>query len=182
MASTARTRVPLLLVLPIALAAVVTPVVLTGARASAQPPSQPPGADVKAVYLADCAICHGADGHGTNRGPTLVDVGRASLDYYLTTGRMPITNPALELGNPNQTVKRHKAFYGPRVIRELEDYIQTLTGRGGPDIPTVLPVSDLADGGDLFRLQCAACHAWAGDGGALLHREAPALHSATPIP
>ena len=179
MASTGRTRVPLLLVLPIAVAAVVTPLVLSGGRASAQPPSQPPGADVKAIYLADCAICHAADGHGTNRGPTLVGVGRASLDYYLTTGRMPITDPAVQLGNPNQKVKRRKPFYSPTVIRGLEDYVQGLTGAGGPDIPSILPVGDVAGGGELFRLQCAACHAWAGDGGALLHREAPSLHHDT---
>src|SRR5947208_9520042 len=179
MASTGRTRVPLLLVLPIAVAAVVTPLVLSGERASAQPPSQPPGADVKAIYLADCAICHAADGHGTNRGPTLVGVGRASLDYYLTTGRMPITDPAVQLGNPNQKVKRREPFYSPRVIRGLEDYVQGLTGAGGPDIPSILPVGDVAGGGELFRAQCAACHAWAGDGGALLHREAPSLHRAT---
>src|SRR6185295_16572296 len=53
-------------------------------------------------------------------------------------------------------------------------------GPGGPDIPVVDPAAgNLAEGGDLFRLQCAACHAWAGDGGALLHREAPALHDST---
>src|SRR5438477_1373857 len=179
MASTGRTRVPLLLVLPIAVAAVVTPLVLSGGRASAQPPSQPPGADVKAIYLADCAICHGADGHGTNRGPTLVGVGRASLDYYLTTGRMPITDPALQLGNPNQEITRHDPFYPPQTITALEDYIQGLTGAGGPPIPDTSPNANRAAGGEVFRLQCAACHAWAGDGGALLHREAPDLHEAT---
>jgi ubiquinol-cytochrome c reductase cytochrome c subunit len=36
-----------------------------------------------------------------------------------------------------------------------------------------------AAGGEVFRLQCAACHAWAADGGALLHREAPQLHDDT---
>src|SRR5437016_3133621 len=29
-----------------------------------------------------------------------------------------------------------------------------------------------------YLADCAACHAWAGDGGALLHREAPSLHRA----
>jgi ubiquinol-cytochrome c reductase cytochrome c subunit len=29
-------------------------------------------------------------------------------------------------------------------------------------------------------LNCAACHAWSGNGGALLHREAPPVHQATP--
>src|SRR5207302_4522815 len=132
-------RVPLLLVLPIAVAAVVTPLVLSGGRAAAQPPSQPPGADARAVYLADCAICHGADGHGTNRGPTLVGVGRASLDYYLTTGRMPITDPNQFLGNPDQEITRHDPFYPPQTITALEDYIQGLTGPGGAPIPDMSP-------------------------------------------
>jgi ubiquinol-cytochrome c reductase cytochrome c subunit len=30
-------------------------------------------------------------------------------------------------------------------------------------------------------LQCAACHAWSGDGGALLQREAPSIHPASAL-
>ncbi len=136
--------------------------------------------DVGQIYLADCAICHGSDGKGTNRAPSLVGVGRASLDYYLTTGRMPITNPAVELANPRTPISRHKPYYSPPTIIALEDHILALTGGGGLDIPIVDPHADRAPGGDLFRLQCAACHAWAADGGALLHIEAPSLHDATP--
>ncbi len=40
---------------------------------------------------------------------------------------------------------------------------------------------DLADGGTLYRAQCAVCHAWSGNGGALLHREAPSTHPATAL-
>ena len=47
-------------------------------------------------------------------------------------------------------------------------------------LPKITFIASVAQGGSVFRLQCAACHAWAGDGGALLHREAPALHEATP--
>src|SRR5205085_11353855 len=61
----------------------------------------------------------------------------------------------------------------------LVDFADRLTGGGGPDIPR-LGVGDLAEGGDLFRLQCAACHAWAGDGGALLHVDVPSLHASSP--
>jgi ubiquinol-cytochrome c reductase cytochrome c subunit len=162
------------------------PFILAGAaailivpRASASPPWQVQPADVERLFLADCSTCHGADGRGTNRGPTLVGVGRASLDYYLSTGRMPITNPAVFLGNPDQDLKRRKPFYSPAVISALEDYIQRLTGSGGPPIPNIDVNANRAAGGELFRLQCAACHAWAGDGGALLHREAPQLHDDT---
>ena len=39
----------------------------------------------------------------------------------------------------------------------------------------------MIDGGSLYRESCAACHSWSGEGGALLHREAPPLQSATPV-
>jgi ubiquinol-cytochrome c reductase cytochrome c subunit len=153
--------------------------VLLVPRASAAPPKQVQPPDVGRLFLADCSTCHGADARGTNRGPTLVGVGRASLDYYLTTGRMPITNPDFFLGNPDQNLERRKPFYPPQVITALEDHIEGLTGDGGPPIPNMNLNANRAAGGEIFRLQCAACHAWAGDGGALLHREAPQLHDDT---
>src|SRR3954465_14101729 len=77
------------------------------ARAEPSPQAPPP---VEQTFLADCAICHGSDARGTNRGPTLVGVGRASVDFSPTTGRMPITNPARFLGNPAEETKRRKPF------------------------------------------------------------------------
>jgi ubiquinol-cytochrome c reductase cytochrome c subunit len=148
--------------------------------------------DIRRLYLSDCSVCHGADGRGSGRGPSLVGVGRASLDYQLSTGRMPLGpvgrsekpgNPLQPLPNrvlpdPGEQSKRHRPAYPEATIAALVDFADRLTGGGGPDIPR-LGAGDLAEGGDLFRLQCAACHAWAGDGGALLHREAPELHDAT---
>src|SRR5438132_6241874 len=179
MVRAARTRL-LLLVAPFVAAAAAVPVMLPFARAGAEPRSQtPPPANVMQIYLADCAICHGADARGTNQGPSLIGVGRASVDYYLTTGRMPIVNPALYPIDPNKVPRRHKPYYPPATINALEDYIEGITGPGGPGIPFLEPNPNVAVGGEVFRLQCAACHAWAGDGGALLHREAPQLHDAT---
>jgi ubiquinol-cytochrome c reductase cytochrome c subunit len=161
---------------PFAVAGIAAFVLVPRAGAQTAAPAPP---NIVQTFQADCAICHGADAHGTNRGPTLVGVGRASLDYYLTTGRMPITDPNQFLGNPNQEIKRHAPYYSPPTITALEDYIQSLTGPGGPPIPNMDSLANRAAGGEVFRLQCAACHAWAGDGGALLHREAPELHDAT---
>lgn len=128
--------------------------------------------DVRLLYLQDCAVCHGANGKGTSKGPTLEGWGRAGVDYALTTGRMPLPSP--EAPSERRTPK-----YDATTIRALEDYIATLVP-GGPDIPRLdVAGADLADGGSLFRAQCAACHQWAGEGGALLHREAPPLHAAT---
>ena len=108
----------LLFAVPFVLAGLAAVVLVPRAAASAPTPTQTaaPQPGIQRQYLADCAICHGADAKGTNRGPTLVGVGRASLDYYLTTGRMPITNPNRVLGNPNQDINRHPPFYAPTTI------------------------------------------------------------------
>jgi ubiquinol-cytochrome c reductase cytochrome c subunit len=129
--------------------------------------------DTREIYLADCATCHAADGSGSDRGPPILGSGRAGVDFYLSTGRMPLTNPT-------QAVERRTPRYDPQTIRELIGYISRLPGFHGPDIPSVDQLgADVARGGELFRLNCAACHSWSGGGGALLHREAPALDRAT---
>lgn len=133
-----------------------------------------PSRDPRTIYLADCATCHGADGAGTTRGPSLIHVGAASVDFYLTTGRMP-------LNSPHQAVQRQKPKYDPRTIRELVAYVVELTGDDGPHIPPLhLATANIATGGVIYRLNCAACHAWSGRGGALLHREAPPVTESTP--
>lgn len=129
-------------------------------------------ADVATTFLADCATCHGADAMGIEgRGPSLQGVGEAMVDYELSTGRMPLDAPG------DRTVRRAPR-YDRRTIGALDGYVASLAG-GGPEIPTV-GNGDVSKGGELFRLQCAACHSWAGNGGALLEREAPSLHASTP--
>jgi ubiquinol-cytochrome c reductase cytochrome c subunit len=145
------------------------------------------------VYLRDCAVCHGADATGSGDTPSLQGVGRAAVDYWVSTGRMPLipntrparspedsTPPGQRLPNDQAQPHRRPAAYPPSVIAALEDYVATIAP-GGPDIPTVdLSAASLTTGGELYRLQCAACHEWAGVGGALYQREAPSLHQATP--
>lgn len=163
-------RSPLKLVGVAVAALVVAPAFVVAA--SAQPAPQNVG--VRSLYLRDCGTCHGSDGAGTNRGPSLVGVGTAWTDYELTTGRMP-------LANPNEKTIRRKPAYSPAVIRQLVDYVAAF-GPGGVAIPNVqIHGADIARGGEVFRLQCAACHAWSGTGGALLHREAPSVVDATPV-
>src|SRR5207248_6224455 len=93
-------------------------------------------------------------------------------------GRMPLPPTA----SSTTKTRRHRPAYEPVRQRALVAYVVGLTGGGDQALPTVdVNHADLAAGGEQFRLQCAACHAWAGDGGALLHREAPDLHEATPV-
>jgi ubiquinol-cytochrome c reductase cytochrome c subunit len=167
-------------------------IVLRGSPSRAQP-APVTAAAARALYLRDCAVCHGNDARGTNRGPTLVGVGRASIDYYVSTGRMPLVPagrtsapdrpqrplPDAYAGDPAQQPTRHAPAYGPAEVTALVDYTAALAG-GGPDVPALdLRHADLADGGRLFRLMCAACHSWSGEGGALLHVNAPPTHPAT---
>lgn len=165
--------------------------------ARSQTVTPPAGEDrgAASLYRRDCAACHGADGRGTNRGSSLERVGAASVDYWVSTGRMPLVDvpardpesrdlrpvPGVQLFDPSAETKRRDPAYDRATIDALVAYVTDLVARGGPPIPSVDSANaSTARGGSIFRLQCAACHAWAGDGGALLRREAPALHAATP--
>jgi ubiquinol-cytochrome c reductase cytochrome c subunit len=129
--------------------------------------------DVEDLFRADCAVCHGAGGRGTSRGPSLVGVGEAAAHYQLTTGRMP-------LPDPDAPSRRRDPAYPPETIEALVDLVGSFGG--GPDVPTVdVRGADVSRGGTLYRLNCAACHQSTGEGGALVQREAPPLDRSTPV-
>ncbi|HEY7440154.1 MAG TPA: c-type cytochrome [Acidimicrobiia bacterium] len=152
------------------LVVVCDPEAVSSSAADAPPPAPP----VAHLFARDCATCHGADARGTDLAPDLHGVGRALIDYELSTGRMPLPTT-----NPTQTPERGTPKYSPATIRELVEYVAALAGGHGPPIPQVDPArGDLSEGGDLFRLNCAACHSWAGTGGALVDRAAPSTHEA----
>jgi ubiquinol-cytochrome c reductase cytochrome c subunit len=146
--------------------------VSTAAQDAPRPQSD--SQDTRSVFLRDCATCHGADGRGTELAPDLKGAGAGLVDYYLSTGRMP-------LAHPGDRVKRGTPAYSPAMIRRLVRYVTSLVGDEGPPIPRLdVAGGSLARGGQLYRLQCAACHSWSGGGGALLHVSAPSTHPATP--
>ena len=125
------------------------------------------------LYLTGCVSCHGTGGAGTNLAPTLVNVGAASADFYLTSGRMPAAQP-----EPFQPPRKQPA-YTPDEIDALVAYVASLGE--GPAIPDVnIAGADVARGGVLYRANCAACHQSAGAGGALSYgNSAPPLKDAT---
>src|SRR3954447_1463518 len=134
------------------------------------------GADpaaVEQIYLRDCAFCHGAQGEGSKYGPDLKRSGPALTDYEVSTGRMPLPHPGAEV------VRRT-----PRYDRDTNDglvsYVSSIAPGGTPIPKLDLASADRAQGGEDYRLACAACHQAAGQGGALRYGEAPALHS-TPL-
>ena len=130
-------------------------------RAQTASPEAPavPGDPGRYLYLRDCAWCHGERGEGTNNGPSLTGVGAASVDFMLSTGRMPIEQPQRQPapGDPLYTTEQ---------IDRLVEYLAPLLG--GPDIPVVSPErGDLARGLELYEVHCAACHSSTGVGAAL---------------
>ena len=143
-----------------------------GAAPSASPEAEQVDRGAE-LYRQGCASCHGAGGSGTADGPTLIGVGAASADFMLTTGRMPLSRTGIQ-------PPRKPPAYDRAEIDALVAYIASLGD--GPPIPDVRPArGELATGGELFRLDCAACHHAAATGGPLSSgRHAPALDQATP--
>ncbi|MGW0330556.1 cytochrome bc1 complex diheme cytochrome c subunit [Streptomyces sp. NPDC003011] len=118
----------------------------------------------KKLYAVGCASCHGTGGQGTTDGPSLVGVGAASVDFQVGTGRMPAQQPGAQ-------VPKKRNIYSQAEIDQLAAYISSLGA--GPNVPTDEQLdtegADIAEGGELFRTNCAQCHNFTGKGGALTH-------------
>jgi ubiquinol-cytochrome c reductase cytochrome c subunit len=156
-------------------AAAATPKAQTVAAANA-PANEP--VDVRKgrqLYETSCITCHGQNLQGVlDRGPSLIGVGSASVYFQVSTGRMPATKQGAQ-------VPQKKPKFDDNETRQIAAYVQSVGG--GPEIPTGdLRGSDanLAEGGELFRLNCASCHNFAGRGGALsAGKYAPSLEGAS---
>ena len=125
----------------------------------------------KKLFLANCSTCHGVNAVGTKAGPALAGVGAASVDFQMGTGRMPMAAPAAQ-------APRSKVRFSEEEIAAVAAYVASLAP--GPAIPDEEAASgeggDVALGGELFRVNCAMCHNFAGSGGALTRgKYAPAL-------
>lgn len=127
------------------------------------------------IFLGDCAFCHGTDASGTNRGPSLQGVGAADVDFYLSTGRMPVSE---EVQDP----QRKTPAYDAAEISRIVSYVDGLGGGAGPPIPQVdLAAASLSDGETLYTQNCASCHSSVAAGGALTNgKYAPTLRPSTP--
>jgi ubiquinol-cytochrome c reductase cytochrome c subunit len=146
--------------------------------AAAQSPQSHVGAGAsggRALFDDGCVSCHGPDARGVpGRGPTLRGVGAGPIDFYLSTGRMPLAEPGIE---PPRT----EPLYDAAQRRALTAYITGLQP-GGEPIPRVDPArGDLVRGTRLFADSCSGCHQIAGKGGVDPEIVAPALDAATPV-
>jgi len=115
----------------------------------------------KKLFLSNCSSCHGKNAEGTSNAPSLIGVGEASVDFQVSTGRMPgaASGPQLEV-KPVQFTEEQ--------ISALAAYVGSIAeGPAIPDQSILQPTGDLNKGGELFRTNCAMCHNAAGAGGAL---------------
>lgn len=131
-----------------------TAVPAVGAAAGAPSAAQVDTEKGKRVYLKDCAYCHADDATGTALGPDLSTVGTAAVDFYLSTGRMP-------LSSPDAPVTSGPPAYSAETIRDIVGYLETLIT--GPSVPTV-GTGDLKKGRPIFLANCAPCHSSSGTG------------------
>jgi quinol---cytochrome-c reductase cytochrome c subunit len=153
---------------------------LTGpsqAAASAPPASQQNIARGRYLFEQSCSSCHGLDAQGSSVAPSLIGTGAASVDFQMSTGRMPAKEPGAEMD-------RRPVVFGPRDINAIASYVASLGG--GPPIPTEEQASPVGAnpglGQQIFNANCAACHNFVGAGGALTNgKYAPSLNQATPV-
>ncbi len=134
-------------------------------------------AEGKQIFDNSCISCHGRNAEGvTDRGPSLIGVGSAAVEFQVATGRMPMARQEAQ-------AERKTPHYTREQAAQIGQYIQELGG--GPQMPSgeklrLTEEEDLANGGNLFRLNCSSCHAYGGGGGALSSGKfAPTLEHAS---
>ena len=131
----------------------------------------------KQLFLKGCSSCHGLNAEGNAIAPSLFGVGAASVDFQVGTGRMPMADMSTQ-------AVRKAPVYTEEQTAALAAYIASLAP--GPTIPTDAQLNyerdgSTAEGGELFRNNCAMCHNFAGQGGALTQgKYAPTMMGVEP--
>ena len=120
-------------------------------------------AEGKEIFARGCSSCHGLNAEGAGVGPSLIGVGAASVDFQVATGRMPVADMS-------QQIARKNPVYNDQEVSALAAYVASLAP--GPAAVTNEELAwerdgNMAEGGELFRNNCAMCHNLAGQGGAL---------------
>ena len=135
-------------------------------------------AEGKEIFLRGCSSCHGLNAEGGSIAPSLIGVGAASVDFQVATGRMP-------MADMSQQAMRKDPVYNDEEVAALAAYVASLAP--GPEIPTEDMLNyerdgETAEGGELFRTNCAMCHNFAGQGGALTQgKYAPSVMGVEPV-
>jgi ubiquinol-cytochrome c reductase cytochrome c subunit len=130
----------------------------------------------QALFAANCSSCHGPEALGTVRAPNLQGLGSGTVDFWVSTGRMPLADTSA------QATRKPSKFNRLQTL-EIAAFVQSLTPGEGVGIPVVnTQNANLEMGNTLFTLNCAACHTITGSGDALADGySAPTLHKATAV-
>ncbi len=132
----------------------------------------------QALFLQNCASCHGTEANGVPANgtsgayPNLVGLGPATIDFWIESGRMPAADPR------SVQASRRVARLDHNQALAIAAWVNSLSP-SYPAIPTPnLAIANVADGAALFALNCAACHTIEGDGDALARSTfAPSLRN-----
>jgi ubiquinol-cytochrome c reductase cytochrome c subunit len=120
------------------------------------------------LFAQACSSCHGTRANGVGPegqatiGPNLQGVGAATVDFWVSTGRMPAADvKAVE------AERKQPPRFNAKQSLEIAAWVNSLA----PAVPAVpypqLRGTDQSAGQDLFSLNCAACHTIEGAGDAL---------------
>ena len=131
----------------------------------------------KDIYDTACITCHGANLQGIEgRGPSLVGIGAGSVYFQVHSGRMPMmSNDAqAERKAPRYTEQQTLALAayvaanggGSDIVYNDDGSIAQESLRGA-NYNGQIQAEDVAKGSELFRMNCASCHNFTGQGGAL---------------
>jgi ubiquinol-cytochrome c reductase cytochrome c subunit len=132
--------------------------------------------DGQKLFQANCATCHGMDLEGSESGPSLVGVGELSVEFQVSTGRMP-----LQFQGPQAPQK--PVQFTEDQIKAMAAWVQSVApGATYPADHVLDGEGDVARGAELFRINCAMCHNVAAAGGALTEGKfAPPLTSTSAL-
>jgi ubiquinol-cytochrome c reductase cytochrome c subunit len=124
------------------------------------------------LYAQSCSSCHGEALQGQRDvAPSLRGVGAGPVDFYLSTGRMP-------LQEPRQEPQRQRPMFNRGQIDAIIAYVSSF---GGPPAPTADPSrGNLSVGQHTFTEHCAGCHQVVARGGMTVTAVVPNLLHATP--
>ena len=122
------------------------------------------------LYQGSCASCHGIALQGMpGVAPSLRAVGPGPVDFYLSTGRMPLDSPR------NQPTRNPPLFKR----EQIDALVAFISSFGGPPASTADPAKgDLTYGFHQFTLNCAGCHQIVARGGITVNAQVPDLEQA----
>jgi ubiquinol-cytochrome c reductase cytochrome c subunit len=124
----------------------------------------------KELFEYSCITCHGTNAQGVqDRGPSLIGVGSAAVEFQVNTGRMPLARQEAQ-------AQRKPPQLSAQDAADIGAYIQELGG--GPQLPSAESLDQdvkkaqsdpktLSHGGELYRVNCSSCHGFSTGGGAL---------------